>query len=55
MLHRQIWHALSECAHATELILSGWAGISERPLRAAAMRLGEHLKRVDLSNTAVMV
>lgn len=51
--NKKVWHALGQCAHATELVLSGWASVGERPLRAAGMRLGNHLTRVDLANTAV--
>jgi hypothetical protein len=53
LIFPKLWHALGHCAHATELVLSGWVGVGERPLRAAGMRLGDHLKRVDLSNTLV--
>jgi hypothetical protein len=49
----EVWSAVSSCPHVTKLLLAGWRGVGEKPLRSMGIALGDRLEVVDLSDTPV--
>ena len=49
----EVWDAANACSHVTKLLLAGWIGVAEKPLRGISIILGENLQLVDLSDSPV--